>query len=344
MASDAPRKVLITGGREVGGLTSFADALAEGFGQLGIPAEVISPSRIWSRWRDLRDPGVLKILSTTAIFAVPLARRVVCVTHGCPTAAFLGWRKFVGHICADRLAILSPQARFITVSHYSAVHLEAILALKVDAVIPNPVRSLFLEPFDPDVAPRKCITFAGRLHSTKNLALLLPPIIEILDREPELEALIVGDGPQRQMLEKLAAGHPRVHFTGSLNAADLRNKLRQTKVFVSGCTHEALGIAYLEALSQGCNVVMPACGGGLEIAPHLIGFQIHLLPIALDHEGVVAGLQRALNSPLGLASAADYSGASIAKAYLNIGVEHSHPLHIGIPEGIDAKESTGARL
>ncbi|MGB7189021.1 MAG: glycosyltransferase family 4 protein [Acidobacteriaceae bacterium] len=343
MASDTPRKVLITGGREVGGLNSFAEALADGFEQLGIPAEVIPPARIWSRWRDLRDPGVLKILSTSAIFAVPFAEHAICVTHGCPTAAFLGWKRFVGHICADRLAILSPQARFITVSHYSAVHLEAILALKVDAVIPNPIRSLFLEPFDPDDAHRKYITFAGRLHSTKNLPLLLPPIIETLDREPELEALIVGDGPQRQMLENLAARHPRVHFTGSLDAVQLRNKLRQTKVFISGCTHEALGIAYLEALSQGCNVAMPACGGGLEIAPHRIGFQIHLLPIALDHEGVVAGLRRALSSPLGLPSAADYSGASIAKAYLKIGVEHSIPVHGCISEGLDVKERTGAR-
>lgn len=343
MESETPRKVLLTGGREVGGLTSFAEALADGFVQLGIPAEVIPPARIWSRWRDLCDPAVLKILSTTAIFAVPFARRAVCVTHGCPTAAFLGWKKFVGHICADRLAILSPQARFVTVSHYSAVHLESILALKVDAVIPNPIRSLFLEPFDPDAAHRKYITFAGRLHSTKNLPRLLPPIIEILDRESELEALIVGDGPQRRMLENLAAGHPRVHFTGSLDAVELRTRLRQTKVFVSGCAHEALGIAYLEALSQGCNVAMPACGGGLEIAPHLIGLHIHLLPIALDHDGVVAGLRRALSSPLTLPSAADYSGTSIAKAYLKIGVEYSRPVRSWILEGLDAKQNTGAR-
>lgn len=342
MASDAPRKVLLTGGREVGGLTSFAEGLAEGFRQLNIPAEVIPPSRIWSRWRDLRDPGVLKILSTTAIFAVPFAKRATCVTHGCPTAAFLGWKKFLGHLCADRLAILSPQARFVTVSHYSAVHLEAILALKVDAVISNPVKSLFLEPFDHAAEHRRYITFAGRLHSTKNLPLLLPPMIQILDEEPELEALIVGDGPQRQMLENLTAGHPRVHFTGSLDAVELRSRLRQTKVFVSGCTHEALGIAYLEALSQGCNVVMPACGGGLEICLERIGFQIHLLPIALDRDGVIAGLRRALKAPCNPIPLAEYSAAAVAKAYLRDDAQRSQPGRRGISPNVDARGSIEA--
>jgi glycosyltransferase involved in cell wall biosynthesis len=319
MAPDGPHKVLLTGGRETGGLTSFAEALAEGFRELGIPAEIIPPNHIWSRWRDLRDPGVLKVLSTTAIFAVPFARRALCVSHGYPSPVFLGWKKFLGHVCADRLAILSPSARFITVSQYSAIHLEAALALKVDAVIPNPIKSAFLEPFVSVNEQRRYITFAGRLHSTKNPHLLLPAILEVLAREPELEALIIGDGSQRQMLEHLAAGHPRVHFTGTLDSLELRAKLRQTRVFISGCTYEALGIAYLEALSQGCNVVMPACGGGLEIAPELIANHIQLIPLPLETAGIRRAMERALehsNSGFDLQA---YSPGAVALAYLAAG-------------------------
>lgn len=317
MEPNTPKKVLITGGREVGGLSSFAEALAEGFTELNIPAEIIPPSRIWFRWRDLRDPEVLKILSTTAIFAAPFVRRALCVTHGCPTAAYLGWKKFLGHICADRLAILSSQARFITVSHYSAVHLEAILALKVDAIIPNPIKSIFLEPFDAVAGERRYITFAGRLNASKNLPKLLPAMIEILDEEPGLEALIVGDGPQRQMLENLAGGHPRVHFIGPLDSIELRSRLRQTKVFISGCTHEALGIVYLEALSQGCNVVMPACGGGLEIAPESIGEHIQIMPLPLGTRGIHAAIARALEKQSCLLNLQLYSPKATALNYLS---------------------------
>lgn len=338
MASDTPRKVLLTGGREVGGLASFAEGLAEGFQQLGIPAEVIPPSRIWSRWSDLRDRSVFKILSTAAIFAVPFARRAVCITHGYPSPVSLGWKKFFGHLCADRLAILSPHARFITVSHYSAVHLEAALALKVDAVIHNPVKSIYLEPFDPAAEQRRYITFAGRLHPDKNLARLLPAMIGVLASEPGLEVLIIGDGPQRQMLASLAAGHPRVHFTGSLNSLELRAKLRKTRVFISGCTHEALGIAYLEALSQGCNVAMPACGGGLEIRPDLIGSQIHLLPISLDQGGVIAALHRALSCPNIALPLPEYSGAAVAEAYLKVGAEFFGVENAGNPQRVSEGE------
>jgi len=55
-----PEKVLITGGREVGGLTAFAAGLSEGFTALGILSEVVSPGQIFKRWRDLRDPSYLR--------------------------------------------------------------------------------------------------------------------------------------------------------------------------------------------------------------------------------------------------------------------------------------------
>jgi hypothetical protein len=70
-----PSRILITGGHEVGGVSTFAEALGEGFNALGISAEIVSPSLIFARWRDLRDPRVLKILSTAAVFAPPSAGR-----------------------------------------------------------------------------------------------------------------------------------------------------------------------------------------------------------------------------------------------------------------------------
>lgn len=312
-----PARVLITGGHEVGGLASFAEALASGFRQLGIDVEIIPPARILSRWSDLRSPRVLKILSTAAIFAAPLARRAVCVTHGFPTAGVIGWRKFLAHLLADSVANRCRNVRFTTVSEYAAAHLRSILSLRVDAVVPNPVRQVFLDPWDVSAgSSRNLITYAGRLHPSKNLCSLLPSILRILEESPHLRACMIGDGPERVALESLAAGHPRVEFTGTLGPLELRERLRQSRVFLSGCPTEALGIAYLEALSQGCNVVMPACGGGLEIAPQLIGTQIQLMPLAFDDSAVAATLHRALaveGSPLNVEA---WSPGLIASAYL----------------------------
>jgi glycosyltransferase involved in cell wall biosynthesis len=321
--SDKPSKALITGGREVGGLTAFAEGLSEGFYDLGIPAEIISPTRIWSRWKELQDPRVLKILSTTAVFAAPFANRAICVTHGFPTIRDLGLKKFVGHIIADWLALLSPGARLTTVSNYAAIHLNAILGMRVDAVIPNPVKKIYLESSPLRSEARNYITFAGRLHPCKNLALILPAITSLLDANPGLRACIVGEGEHREMLERLANHDPRIEFTGTLDAPALCRRLRQTKVFVSGCETEALGITYLEALSQGCNLVMPGCGGGLEIAPGLIGRQIQLAPLPLQAGGFFSALTAAISFESSLVSIESNSPSSVASQYLAVSFDEA---------------------
>src|SRR6266478_8141037 len=143
-----PEKVLITNGHEVGGLTAFAAGLSEGFTALGIPSEVVSPGRIFKSWRDLRDAKVLKILSTTAVFAAPFARRVICMAHGFPRADAQGWVKSLAIIGSYKLANYCSEARLVAVSDYGAIHLRSIFNLKVDAVIHNPLRPLFLQTFD----------------------------------------------------------------------------------------------------------------------------------------------------------------------------------------------------
>lgn len=315
--SQAIRHVLITGGREAGGLTSFAEGLAQGFRELGLSAEVIPPSGLRGRWRDLRDGSVLKVLSTTGAFAAPFARRTICVAHGFPRSDAQGWLKTLVILASLKLANRSRDCRLVAVSEYAASHLRAIYKVRVDGVIRNPVGDGFTEPF---VEPqeRNHITFAGRLIPVKNVHRLLPAIQRLLQEEPDLHFCVVGDGPQRPHLEQIAAGNPRIRFTGSLNREALREQLRQTRVFVSGCETEALGIAYLEALSQGCAVAMPACGGGLEIAPELIGTQIQLLPLSFEEEGVLAALRASLRqsgTPLELKG---FRPADVAAAYLRL--------------------------
>jgi glycosyltransferase involved in cell wall biosynthesis len=206
----------------------------------------------------------------------------------------------------------------VEVSDYSALHLRAIFGLRVDAVIRNPLLPLFLEAMPKTESRREAITYVGRLHCAKNVDRLLPAILDILNENPALSAWIIGDGPMRCELERYAAGNERIEFLGTIAPAQVRDRLRRSRLFVSGNPAEPFGIAYLEALSQGCMVVMPASGGGLEIAPELIGSQIQLFPASVDRTEVASALRRALVAAPGPSQLAAYSARAVAEAYLAV--------------------------
>jgi len=317
-----PEKVLITGGREVGGLAAFAAGLSEGFAALGVRSEVISANEVFRRGRELRDPSVLKILSTTAVFAAPLARRVICVAHGFPRADAQGWRRMVGILGSFKVANRCSQASLVAVSDYVAAHLRGLFNLRVDAVIRNPVRACFLERAD-EWPRRTYLTYVGRLLAAKNVHRLLPAMCDLQKENPELRICVIGDGPLLESLRSSFRGNPAIEFTGNLAPSCVRRRLRQTKVFVSGNEMEPFGITYLEALSQGCVVAMPACGGGMEIALPLIGTQVHLLPLSFDHRIVIDTLRHAVRSTGTAFPVAAYEPKAVAGAYLKVDSRYS---------------------
>jgi glycosyltransferase involved in cell wall biosynthesis len=320
-----PEKVLITGGHEIGGVQSFAEGLAQGFRALGIPSEVIPPGRILGRWSDLRSPRVLKILSTTAVFAAPLARRAICMAHGVPRVRGRGWTRFLAIVASFKCVNLFQGSQLVAVSSYTAAHLETIFDLRLDGVILNPLKPVFMEASNGCSLERPLITYVGRLDPIKNLHRLLPPICALLEEMPMLRTCIIGEGEQKAALQEAYKNNPRIEFKGCPGDRELRDFLRRTRVFVSGHTTEGLGITYLEALSQGCAVAMPAAGGGLEIAPNEIGRSIHLLPLSFDYPTVLATLRRALASPSSPVPLERHSSKAVAAAYLRIDAHNFGP-------------------
>lgn len=309
--------VIITGGRETGGLQSYARALAAGFAELGIPAEAISPAQVLTRWRDLRDRSILKILSTTAVFAAPFCRRAICMAHGFPRADAQGWTTISALVASFKLASMCADTRIVAISHYAASHLKAIYNIEADGVIHNPLNSIFFEPVE-HVSERTYLTYVGRLHPVKNIDKLLPAMRAVTDECHKLRICIVGDGPLRHALRDRFGNDSRIEFTGNLDVLSVRKILRKTRVFVSGCETEALGIAYLEALSQGCSVVMPACGGGLEIASELIGNQVQLMPLSFDCKDIQDSIRRALAQEVMYVPLDAYKAKHVACRYLEL--------------------------
>ena len=317
MKWNPPEKVLITGGHEVGGLQAFAEALCAGFDELGLAAEVVRPSKLLSRLGDLGSQRVLKILSTTGILTVPLAKRAICVSHGVPLAREQGWTDLFGLVGCFKLANAFSSARLVTVSQYAAIHLKYIFNIGIDAVIRLPIAEIFHEPFVEE-CQRRYVTFVGRLVEVKRLDLLLPPICDLLQEDPDLHCRIVGDGPCRKVLEASVARNPRVEFVGCRDPLFVREQMRQSKIFISGAANETLGTVYLEALSQRCIVAMPATGGGLEISLQSVGGNIQLLPISLERQQVLTVLRRALNTQPARVSLENCTARYIASAYLDL--------------------------
>jgi len=327
MGDDYPSRVLITGGRELGGVSSFAEGLRAGFCELGIPVEIVSPSRVISHWRELRDPRVLKILSTTAVFAAPFARRAICVAHGLPRADAQGWLKTIGILSSYKLANWAHGAQLVAVSQFTAVTLRALFNIATVAVVHNPVKPIYLEP-SPEPDRERCyITYAGRLVGAKNLHRMIPAIRDLLDENPGLRACVIGEGSMRASLAAMVDGDERFEFKGAPGDDQVRAWLRSTRVFVSGNEVEGFGITYLEAMTQGCVVAMPASGGGLEIAPDKVGKSVQLLPLSWERSEVLATLRRALSATWTPVDTEPYTAKAAACCFLRADAQFSSEGH-----------------
>ncbi|RAX37925.1 glycosyltransferase family 4 protein [Rhizobium tropici] len=100
----------------------------------------------------------------------------------------------------------------------------------------------------------------GRLHPSKGNDVL---ISAFLAAAPNAAALvIVGVGPQRAALEKLAKGDPRVHLLGYCD--NVTGFLRNVDLFVSPSREESAGLAILEAMREGIPIIASATEGPSE--------------------------------------------------------------------------------
>lgn len=107
-------------------------------------------------------------------------------------------------------------------------------------------------PSDADV-----VAWSGRLHPVKNVGLLLSGLQQL----PEWWLLIIGDGPERDILEDqakdLKVDH-RVKFAGEVS--DVPRYLEAADVYCMVSLWEGLPAALMEAMAMGLPVVAPRVG------------------------------------------------------------------------------------
>lgn len=106
---------------------------------------------------------------------------------------------------------------------------------------------------------KKVLLFVGRLVALKNVEFALRAFIKAnLDNTI---FVIVGDGPEKEKLEKIAAGNPAVIFTGRIEGDELYAWYNVGQVFTLPSYKEAFGAVTNEALVAGCKVLISKDAG-----------------------------------------------------------------------------------
>lgn len=114
------------------------------------------------------------------------------------------------------------------------------------------------------------VFFVGRLTTQKRLDLLLDAVAHAAAGGRTFPLTIVGDGPERQALERRATANgiaASTRFLGMISPEHVPDVLARADVFAFPARAEGYGLAVAEALMMGIPVVVLNDGGGvLDIA------------------------------------------------------------------------------
>jgi len=260
----------------IGGMERYAEDLASGLAELGYEVELATRTpaagpdlgrypfvvtRIAGRWQLaralLRHRQVLFVGLTfyDVVLAAVLRRRIILTHHGpyAPYENVFGW--FAGTI-KRRMASFFPG---ICVSHYLAQWFGSR-----QQVIHNGYRG---DVFNAPAGQRATggFVFVGRLVSEKGVDLLIRSFACLQVAYPDARLSIIGDGPERDALVRLAAESgcgARVTFMGRRSPQGVASFLAtQQCLVVPSVGFESFGLVALEGLAAGCEVIVTRRGG-----------------------------------------------------------------------------------
>lgn len=169
-------------------------------------------------------------------------------------------------------------------------------------------------------------TYVGRLVAYKNIDATIKALSKLENSDWEFN--IVGDGAERENLEKLAKTlncSDNVKFWGRVPRDQVMEILKNTHVFVMISTNEIFGLVYLEAMAASCITIASKYGG-------VDGIIIDRKNGYLCSEGDSAELSSIINKVIfskslndiksivsqGYQTANEYSDSKVALKYINI--------------------------
>jgi glycosyltransferase involved in cell wall biosynthesis len=189
---------------------------------------------------------------------------------------------------ADVVVSLSQDIRDRAQQHYCA-------AKPVDVVhlgIPRPdFPDMDRGDFGLEQGDKLLITI-GRLVTRKAVDELIAIVKELDD--PSVRLVIIGDGPERESLERCARDldvSEQIRFTGNIGDEKKFALLNMADLYVSTSLHEGFGIVFLEAMAAGLPIVCYDKGGQTDfLKTDLTG---SVIPLGRRH-GVTRAIHRLL--------------------------------------------------
>lgn len=179
----------------------------------------------------------------------------------------------------DVVMVVGTETKRYLVDHGLSAERIYVMSSKIDAGRFRPAAS----PCDYD------LILAAQLIARKRVDVFLRIVADLKQWYPEIRAAVLGDGPVRSGLERLAMtlGLGRaVDFLGFCE--DTERYYTRAKVFVLTSSAEGLSLAMLEAMACGVPVVVPAVGDMADVVRDgITGY----LVVGDDHDGFVAALR-----------------------------------------------------
>ena len=200
---------------------------------------------------------------------------------------------------ASRTAALRRARRVVVPSSYlREIALGWGLAPDRVTVVPNPAPELPPLPSRDEARTGlgirgPAIATAGRLTAQKALG----DALRAIARVPDVELLVLGDGPERPAIERSAASlevSHRVRFLGAGTRNDVLTLFRAADAVLVTSAWENLPHTVLEALAVGTPVIATAVGGIPEV---VVDGENGLLVPAHDVDAIARAVERVVRDP-----------------------------------------------
>lgn len=206
---------------------------------------------------------------------------------------------------------LSPEraARLVAVSDFQNKIFEKNTGLQAAHVVPWGVNGAEISSVLP-VERSLEVLGVGSLLSVKNWEKWLRVIALAKKTFPNLQAELIGDGPERTKLEQFALKlglSGNVRFAGDLPRPEVLARMRDAKILLHTADFESFGYVLAEAAGAGCRVMSTPVG----IAPELGA-------VAENVEDLARLVVEELQQPIEEHSFAPFTMEKTAEAYLRL--------------------------
>ena len=260
-------------------------------------------ARLEREWPDFRPdliyahtiiPGAQVGLSVADHFACP----VVATSHGADTRVWLRqWRGRRAILAAGRrgmpvICVSESIRQDLSAAGYPT-HLLQVVSNGMDLAKVHSGEN----PLAGRHAGKPVILGVGNLKRTKGWDVFIEALALLRRTHPDVQAVIVGEGPERRRLERLAKNQGVagcLEMAGAKSPAETMRHMEACSIFCLPSWAEGFGVVYLEAMAHGKPVIAV---DGQGIAPVVAGACAGLLVPPRDAAATAAAIRRLLAHP-----------------------------------------------